>query len=360
MNPHEILDNPNFYPSIDKSGMVKVLESTPELFVEALKISEKIDVEDLREKEIFKVAFLGMGGSSIGGSLLKDWGYENIPIPIEICRDSVIPQHLDEHTLAFAVSYSGNTKETLDAFMKALEKKCLLVGVSSGGLLREYCLRYGIPYVNVPQGFQPRAALPYLFTPPAIILEKLGIIKKIGVEVADTITTLKNVREKIKASIPLNQNKAKNLALNIKDSFPVIYGFREYSSVAYRIKTQLNENSKIFCKFDVLPELNHNEVVGWENLPPDKANLFSVILLRDMEEPPEIKVRFEILKEILSQKTTKIFEVYGEGETKLAKMFSTLYLGDYLSFYLALLNQVDPTPIKTINHLKKELEKRLK
>lgn len=356
----ENLDSQEFLASIDKSRMASVLESTPKHYMDALRLAEKVEVKDPPKRKILKVAFLGMGGSSIGGSLLKDWGYETIPLPVEICRDSIIPVHLDKNTLVFAVSYSGNTKETLDAFMKALKKECLIVGVSSGGLLKEYCEKNGVLHVKIPAGFQPRLALPYLFTIPAIILEKIGVIEGISKEILDTVKTLDKVKDEIKASIPTNQNKAKKLALEIKDTIPVIYGFREYTGVAYRIKTQLNENSKMFCKFDVLPELNHNEVVGWENLKPNLAKLLSVILLRSHDEPLEIKVRFEVLKKILSQKTSNIHEVYSRGETKLAKMFSTLYFGDYLSYYLAILNKVDPTPVKTISFLKEELEKKLK
>ncbi len=193
----------------------------------------------------------------------------------------------------------------------------------------------------------------------AKILEKIGVIEGISKEILDTVKTLDKVKDEIKASIPTNQNKAKKLALEIKDTIPVIYGFREYTGVAYRIKTQLNENSKMFCKFDVLPELNHNEIVGWENLQPNLAKILSVILLRSQDEPPEIKVRIETLKKILSQTTSNIHEIYSRGEKKLSKMFSTLYLGDYLSYYLAILNKVDPTPVKTINLLKEELKKKL-
>jgi len=355
----ENLDNQKFLASIDKSNMASALESTPKHFTDALKLAEKVEVERFSEKRILKVAFLGMGGSSIGGSLIKDWGYNSIPIPIEICRDSIVPIHLDRETLVFAVSYSGNTKETLDAFMEALKKECLIVGVSSGGMLKEYCEKNGVLHVKVPEGFQPRLALPYLFTVPAIILEKVGVVEGISKEIFDVVKVLGEVRDEVKVSVPTEKNPAKKLALKIKDTLPVIYGFREYSSVAYRIKTQLNENSKMFCKFDVLPELNHNEIVGWENLQPNLAKILSVILLRSQDEPPEIKVRIETLKKILSQTTSNIHEIYSRGEKKLSKMFSTLYLGDYLSYYLAILNKVDPTPVKTINLLKEELKKKL-
>ncbi|RLI04519.1 bifunctional phosphoglucose/phosphomannose isomerase [Candidatus Bathyarchaeota archaeon] len=355
----ETLDNLSFIESIDKSKMAESLEKTPEHYEKALQIAEELELEDLKNRKILKVAFLGMGGSSIGGSIFKDWSYEKISVPVEICRDSIIPKHLDKHTLVFAVSYSGNTKETLDAFLQALERKCLIVGVSSGGLLGEYCKKHNVLHVQVPTGFQPRLALPYLFTVPCVILEKVGVVEGFKKEISDAIMVLKELREEIKTSVSSISNETKKLALNLKGKIPIIYGFREYGNVAYRLKTQLNENSKTFCKFDVLPELNHNEIVGWEEIQPSVAKLLSVILLRDKEEPEDIRIRFEVLKEILTQKTVDIREIYGRGREKLAKMLSIIYIGDYLSFYLAILNRVDPTPVKTISFLKKELEKRL-
>lgn len=360
MSLKEDLDNLELISAIDSFKMANALESAPKHYEDAFKLAENFDVEWLKNKEFLNIVFLGMGGSSIGGSLLRDWCYEDMALPIDVCRDSIIPGYLNSKTLVFAVSYSGNTKETLDSFSLALKKGCTIISLSSGGLLEEYCLRFNVKHIKVPSGFQPRLALPYLFIPPALILEKLGLIKGFKSEFMEALNTLRGLSEDLKPSTSTNRNEAKILALNLKGKLPVIYGFRWFNSVAYRWKTQLNENSKVFCKYDVLPELNHNEVVGWENINPSLLNLLSIILLRDKDEPLEIKVRIEILKEILVEKTEKIFEVYGKGEKKLSKMLSAIYIGDYVSFYLAILNRINPTPVKTISILKRELEKRLK
>ena len=348
------LDNLDFIFSIDKSGMSNFLEAAPQHYEKAIEIGEGVSLKKLNEK-IEKVVFLGMGGSSIGGSLLKDWGWNRVNVPIEVCRDSVIPKHVDSHSLVFAVSYSGDTHETLSAFLQALDKGCFLIGLSSGGLLKEYCQKRNLLHVSVPTGLQPRLALPYLFTPPAIILEKIGVLNGIKKEIEDAVKTLKNVREKVKASTATTQNESKKIALKVYGTLPIVYGFRGYGTVAYRLKTQLNENSKTFCKFDVLPELNHNEVEGWEGIRPSIANLLSVILLRDYEEPEEAKIKFEILKDILKSKINNIQELYGEGNTILARMLSAIYIGDYLSFYLAILNRIDPTPVDNIDFVKNYL-----
>ncbi|MGP3667863.1 MAG: bifunctional phosphoglucose/phosphomannose isomerase [Candidatus Bathyarchaeota archaeon] len=360
MSLKDDLDNIELISTIDSFRMADALKSTPNYYEDAFRLAENFDVEWLKNKDFLNVVFLGMGGSSIGGSLLKDWCYEEATLSMEVCRDSIIPGYLGSKSLVFAISYSGNTQETLNSFSLASKKGCTIIGLSSGGLLEEYCLRFNVKHIKVPSGFQPRLALPYLFIPPALILEKLGLVKGFRSEFMEALNVLRSLYEDLKPSTPLHHNEAKILALNLKDKLPVIYGFRWLSSVAYRWKTQINENSKVFCKHDILPELNHNEVVGWENIKPPLLNFLSVILLRDNDEPLEIKVRIEILKEILKEKTEKVFEVYGKGKSKLSKMLSTTYIGDYVSFYLAVINKINPTPVKTIDKLKKTLEKKLK
>ncbi|MCX8176293.1 MAG: bifunctional phosphoglucose/phosphomannose isomerase [Candidatus Bathyarchaeota archaeon] len=360
MSLKDDLDNLELISTIDSFRMADALKYTPNYYEDAFKLTENFNVELFKNRDFLNVVFLGMGGSSIGGSLLKDWCYEDALLPIEVCRDSIVPGYLSSKTLVFAISYSGNTQETLHSFSLALKKGCTIIGLSSGGLLEEYCLRFNVKHVKVPSGFQPRLALPYLFIPPALILEKLELVRGFKNELMEALSILRSLGEDLKPSTPLNHNEAKILALNLKDKLPVIYGFRWLNSVAYRWKTQINENSKVFCKYDVLPELNHNEVVGWENIKPPLLNFLSIILLRDRDEPLEIKVRIEILKEILKEKTEKIFEVYGKGKSKLSKMLSTIYTGDYVSFYLAIINRVNPTPVKTINMLKRALEEKYK
>jgi len=354
-----LLDDPKQIASIDKSGMARVLAETPLYYEAAWEIGDRVDVK-LDPTHIEQLLFLGMGGSAIGGSLFKDWGYGQLTIPIDVVKDYLLPRYVDKHTLTFGVSYSGETEETLTAFLEALRRSCPSIGLSSGGLLEKLCAKYSAPYLKVPSGFQPRAALPYLSLPIFRILDNLGLVAGLGSEVAEAVAVLKSVSSKIKPSVPKNQNQAKHIATEIKDTFPFIYSSREFTTVAYRFKAQLNENSKILTSYGVLPELDHNEVVGWEGASPDFSKMVSVILIRDHDEPPEIKARFEITKELIGEKSEKIYEIYAAGRTKLAKMLSTIYLGDYISFYLATLKGVDPTPVKNISTLKSQLQKKVK
>jgi glucose/mannose-6-phosphate isomerase len=187
------------------------------------------------------------------------------------------------------------------------------------------------------------------------ILGKLGLVKRIKTEISETVTVLKHVCSENVPEKPLKENFSKRLAADICGTVPVVYGFGLYSSVAQRFKQQFNENSKVPSKWEVFPELNHNEIVGWEKA--EKADHFSAIIIRDKNEPEHIKQKIEASKELLSGKVAGIHEVWSRGEGKLAKMLSTTIIGDFTSVYLAILRGVDPTPVKTISILKDRIAK---
>ena len=358
MQDAKVLDDFENIKRIDKSGMLESSLKSFELAIDAIKLMESIEFpEDYANPS--SIAVLGMGGSSIGGELLKDWLSDKLSIPIEICNDYRLPIHIKANSLVFAISYSGETEETLTAFIEAYKRKCRLFAITSGGHLRVFCEKLRIPYLLIPKGYAPRAALPYMFFPLAISIERLGLIFHIKKEIDETIQILKEVSKENHANKPFEDNLAKKLAFELYGTIPVIYGFRHYASVAHRWKTQINENSKLICYHYVFPELNHNEAVGWET-SRRLTKKFSIVLLRDLEEPPEIRERIEITKSIAFRKAGKLLEVKARGNSRLARMFSLLQLGDLVSVYLAILQRKDPTPVKTISKVKKELKKRLR
>jgi glucose/mannose-6-phosphate isomerase len=224
--------------------------------------------------------------------------------------------------------------------------------ISSGGALIKYAQKLGVPYLQVPGGIPPRAASPYLLVPLLVCLEKAGLVAGVMEELNEAVTLLEKVSSDNSPQKPAKENFAKTLAQNIGDTVPVVYGFGFYRSVAQRFKQQFNENSKVPAKWEYFPELNHNETVGWKN-----RWCFSIILIRDKEEPSGIKRRIEITKQIMSQADLKMYEIWAQGKGALAKMISTMVVGDFTSVYLAVLHGVDPTPVAVINHLKGELEK---
>jgi glucose/mannose-6-phosphate isomerase len=349
-----ILDNQERVKKVDRSNMLTHLVETPDYCRDAIKRAEQADVPTKVNPK--NIVVVGMGGSAIGGEMLKDWLRDELPVPIEVCRDYTLPAYVKRDTLVFTNSYSGNTEETLTAFLGAKKRECTVVAVTSGGQLEAFCKKLGVPHVTIPPGLPPRAAVPYIFFPLPVLMEKMGILANVENELDQTIEVLEKVGKANSAAVPTKNNQAKKLAQELVGTVPVIYGFRQYGAIAHRLKTQFNENSKLHSHHEVFPELNHNETVGWE--APEALNkTYSVILIRDAEEPPEIRNRIETTTALAFQKAKKVLQIDALGDGKLAKMFSVLCVGDYASVYLAILQGNDPTPVKIIDKVKKQLAK---
>jgi glucose/mannose-6-phosphate isomerase len=323
--------------------MIEFIKKYPEMCLNAVKIAEKVDIPDYKFN---KIVICGMGGSAVSGDLLKDLLKNRISIPIDVCRDYHLPAYVDKDTLTFCISYSGNTEETLSQFVDCVKRKSKIIGITSGGKLEEWCKNFNLPYVLIPSGYQPRSALPYLLFSIIVCLQKLGVVN-LHKEIDETIEILKKIKI----------DSVKKLANSMKDSTIVVYSSDEFSGVVRRVKTQINENSKMPAKYDVFPELDHNEIVGYQN---ERLNNNSfVLILRDKDEPEEIKARIEITKDLIKGKVKGIEEIWAEGKSKLARMMSLVFLGDVLSYELAVLNNVDPVEVENIVVLKKRLKERL-
>jgi len=349
-----LLDQPIKVKKIDKSDMLGHLMKTPDYCLDAVNRARQVKVpEKVKPKNII---IAGMGGSAIGGEILQDWLREELPIPVEVCKDYVLPAYANEDTLFFANSYSGNTEETLTAFVEAIRRKCIAITITSGGYLLSFSKKLQLPHVAIPSQLPSRVAIPYLFFPLPVLLERMGILSSREEDIEETIQILKKVGEENSPEIPTENNMAKKQALELVKTIPIIYGFRQYGAIARRLKTQFNENSKVLSKYDVFPELNHNETVGWE-APEALTKNYSVILIQDPNEPPEIRHRIEATKSLALHKAKKILEIHAKGDGKLAKMFSVLRVGDFASVYLAILQRVDPTPVKIIDRIKVEMKK---
>jgi len=347
-----VLDNPNEIRKIDKSNMLSFCVEAPKHYGDAAKIAKPLNAGYPKPKTII---VSGMGGSAIGGELLKDWARDRTAVPIEVCREYSLPEYANKATLVFVVSYSGETEETLSVLLDAIKRKCMIVCISSGGKLREFAEKMSFPHLLVPSGMAPRATLPYLFMPMPTILEKLGLVSDVDTEISEAIKILRQVSAENSPEKEASNNFSKKLALGVNGTVPAIYGFGFYRAVAQRFKTQLNENSKNPAKWEFFPELDHNEIVGWE-AAKEFAKCFSVVFIRDVDEPREIHQRIEVTKELMSREIGKLFEVWSKGKSSLAKMSSVICTGDFTSVYLAVLRGIDPTPVKTIVLLKEKLE----
>lgn len=348
-----VLDDVDNIKSVDKSGMLNFCVNAAKHYREAWEIASKITMNYPKPNNI---VIAGMGGSAIGGDLLKDWAKNKLTIPIEVNREYHLPAYADKKTLALIISYSGDTEESLSAFLEALKRKCMIFCVSSGGVLLKYAEKLKVPYLRVPSGMPPRAALPYLFVTLLVTIEKLGLVNGVSGELDEAVRLLEKISKDNSPANPAKKNIAKTLALNLNGTVPVVYGFGVYRSVAQRFKQQFNENTKIPAKWEFFPELDHNEIVGWEE-SGKLGKCFSIIFIQDDDEPTEISSRIETTKQIMAKSGLKMFEVAAQGKSSLAKMLSAIIVGDFTSNYLAVLHGVDSTPVKTINFLKSTLEK---
>lgn len=338
----------------DPGGMLKALWELPEQCLEAQQIANQVQI-NLDGGKLSNVVVTGLGGSAIGGDLLRVYVGDKSKIPVAVNRDYTLPNFIGPKTLIFAVSYSGNTEETLSAYEQAKKQGAQIVALTTGGKLGELAEKDGYPVVKVPGGISPRAATGYLLLPTIIILSKIGLIPDVSEEIGDMVGNLRTLREKMAPAIPVEQNLAKQLALRFENRLPVIWGASGTTEViAQRWKGQINENAKAPAYWNIFPELNHNEIVGFEK-PEDILQKLEIVILRDKEDHPRVQKRMEISKTIIKDIVSGISEIHSTGNSTLSRVFSLTYTGDYVSVYLAALYGVDPTPVKMIDFLKKKL-----
>jgi glucose/mannose-6-phosphate isomerase len=347
-----VLDDMGKMRRIDKSDILSFCVDAAKHYREAAKTAEKISLQYSKPDNVIVA---GMGGSAIGGELLKDWTRDKAPVPIEVSRNYSLPSYANEKSLVFIVSYSGETEETLSTFLDAAKRKCMIFCISSGGNLLKFAEKLKRPYLRVPSDMPPRAALPYLFVPLLKSLEKMKIAPSFSEDLSEAMKILAQIGSENAPQKPTKDNFAKTLASKINGTVPVTYGFGVFRSVAQRFKQQFNENSKVPSKWEFFSELNHNEIVGWEHAGK-LAGCFSTIFIRDKNEPGEIRNRIETTRSLMPPDSKK-FEVWSQGKSALAKMLSTICIGDFTSVYLALLRGVNPTPVNTIALLKEKVKK---
>lgn len=346
------LDDLNEIQKIDRHQMLSYCKDAYQHYKRAAEIATTMSV---RYPPPQTIIVGGMGGSAIGGELLRDWARDKVPIPIAVCRDYSLPEYANRLTLVIVVSYSGETEEALSLFLDALTRNCMIVCISSGGTLLKFAAKLGIPSLHVPPRLPPRVALPYLFIPCLILLKKIGCIAQITSEISEAVDVLTEISATNSPETPVKVNVAKTLASHIHGTFPIICGFGIYRAASKRLKQQFNENSKILSKWASFPELNHNEIVGW--LESNDLTSFSFIFIRDKDESEVMRNRIEVTKALLRKTSQNIFEVWSEGTGRLAKMLSVVLLGDFVSVYLATIRRIDPTPITPITLLKDQLRK---
>ena len=349
------LDDLQIYKQYDPEGMLACLHEMPWQCQQAWQMVLAFDLlQDY--SEVNKVVVLGMGGSAIGGDLVRSLALLEAKLPILVHRDYSLPAFVDAKTLVIASSYSGMTEETLSSFDQALKTVAKKLVITTGGKLRTMAEARNVPVFSFDYKAQPRATLGFSFLSILGFLQRLGFLSDRSTDVAETVQVLQQLTQKISEEVALTQNPAKQLASRLYGQLPVIYGAGVVAEVAYRWKTQLNENSKVWAFYEVFPELNHNAVAGYQ-FPVKLAAKIVVVLLRSAYLTRCIKLRYQITCHLLEQAGVEYQIVDGEGTNPLSQVMSLVSFGDYVSYYLAILCRIDPSPVKAIAYLKEQIAK---
>lgn len=348
-----ILDHPDGYERLDPGNMLGHIQTLGAQVRTAYQTSRTVSLPD-DYRHVKAVVITGMGGSAIGGSLLAGLAEPFCPVPIWVQRGYTMPNFVDRETLVIASSHSGGTEETLSAFTDAHERGAKLLAVTTGGELAERAQVLGIPMYQFTYMSQPRAAVGYSFGALLGLAVTLGLIPDQTADLREAEATLTSLSAEINPHVPTTRNAAKKLASEVMGDFPFIYAAAHLSAVANRWKGQFNENSKSWAVVDTFPELNHNSVVGFPYPKIAPEDVFVIILDSDRYHP-RVRVRIPPTRALLEQANIAEITLTARGHSALAQILSMIHLGDYVSYYLALLNEVDPTPVQAINYLKSKI-----
>ncbi len=325
--------------------MQELVSDFPKHVSEGLTIAEGIKVTG---EAIFEnVVITGLGGSGIGGRIVSQWVADSCAVPVIVNSNYNLPAFVSKKSLVVACSYSGNTEETLASLEQALAAGAKVFCISSGGKVIDIAKEKGLDHVVIPGGLPPRAALGYSITQLTTLFERLGYANFI------TRTEFEKALDTLSQNLDAIKEEAKNIAKAIHGKRTVIYAEALYEAVAVRLRQQLNENAKVLCWHHALPEMNHNELVGWAG----GDNNIAVINFRNADDHVRTKERFRISGEIMGNYTETLIDIVSKGDTRVQRSLYLIHLGDWISCYLAELRGVDPVEVNVIDFLKGSLAK---
>lgn len=340
----------NQISKIDAQNMKQLLVDFHLQVKTAIEIGKKSKIK-INTKNLNAIVLSGLGGSAIGGDLLRSYLASELKIPFIVSRHYFLPNFVNKNTLVIIGSYSGNTEETLSSYNDAIRKGAKILAISNGGEVTKIAKKNKHNLISIPAGLPPRAALGFSFFPLLVTFAKLGLIKNQTKFLNETVEMLKNKS----VEFTKNENETLNLAEKLVGKLPIIFSSADrFDAVNTRWRGQINENSKQLAYGNVFPELNHNEIVGWEALT-ELMKKTHLIFLRDKNDFKRVALRMNITKKILENFPANFTEIYSLGKSELTRIFYLIYFGDWVSFYLAILNGIDPTPVKKIDYLKNKL-----
>jgi glucose/mannose-6-phosphate isomerase len=346
MDMMEPLDDSRLLKSFDKGGMLDSIVGMPKQIEEAVKSKLSLG------REVDSVCICGMGGSAIGGDILADYVSRSGEMPLVVVRGVDLPRFVGKSTLVITVSYSGETWETLELFDEAVKRGAQVVSVTSGGELARRSQKKKIPLLLVPSGQQPRAALGYLMGASAVALSAASVAPAVR-DLKVSIKALDTFKNGLLPTVPSARNQAKKIAKRLYRRIPVVYAPRNIRSVALRWQTQMNENAKMMAFSGEYPEMNHNQMVGWAE-DTSESELLPVFLIDPMDKSLSKKIR--VTASLIKEKKKDPVSVRLAGRTILETSLTGIMLGDFVSYYLAALKGVNPSPVSSIAELKKRMK----
>jgi glucose/mannose-6-phosphate isomerase len=341
----------------DSLGFLDAVAGLPEQLAAAHEAAALIDADRFPAADgVHNVVVLGMGGSGIAGDVLAATTDASLTVPVSVVKQMEIPGFVGPSTLTFAVSYSGDTDETVTMAQHALDAGARLVAISAGGALGRLAASAGALHVQCPEGFMPRAALGALVAPMFVTLSRMGLLADATDWLTNARDQLARRRDECAPAVAARSNPARELARRIGGTIPLVYGGGALGGVAaMRWKADVNENAKAPAFFNVHPELEHNEICGWGQHGDVTRQLFTLVELRHGYEDGRLARRFEVTRTIIEEAVYQVLEVRAAGEGRLAQLLDLMYMGDWVSCYLALRSEVDPGPIPAIAQLKETL-----
>lgn len=332
------------------STTLKLIEGFTRQLADALKMGQTMDLHR-PGSDTRNIVIAGMGASGIAANLVESLTFGRVPIPITVCKGYNLPQFVSPHTLFIACSYTGNTEETVAALNKALLKRASVLVIASGGKLLEMAKEYNLFYIQIPTGgASPRAMISYIMI---ALLYALYHTNLIG---AAFIKETENAIEYLDRGAKAIQAEAELVAKKLKGKLPVIYCDVRLHAIATRFQQQLNENAKHFAHVNIFPEMNHNEIVSWQNAGPLQS-MMQVVYLYSDHDHERVEKRMEICRDIFEKKSNPIIDIIGEGASLLEQYYYLLHIIDWISYYVAKENGVDPDNMEVLHFLKSELEK---
>ena len=343
--------------TIDTLDFLEAVAGLPEQLAHAHEIAGAVHADAFpRGDAIRNIVVLGMGGSGISGDVVAAAFNDELPVPLAVLKQIRTPAFVGPETLAIAVSYSGDTEETVSMASSAVERGAQFVAISCGGRLADVARDAGALHLPCPTGLMPRAAIGALVAPLLVTLYRAGLAPGAHANLMAAQAQLARRRDRCVPSVTGAANPARELARRLDRTIPLVYGGGALGGVAaYRWKCDVNENAKAPAFWHQYPELDHNEICGWGQHGDVTRQMLSLVELRHGFEHKRLKLRFDATREIIEECVHQVLSVEAEGEGRLAQLLDLMYVGDWTSCYLALQSDVDPGPIDAIFELKSRL-----